>query len=228
MSDRLGHKQTAAMFALMVTARAVSNPELETIAGFRLDGKARTELNELDLVASHKEGRCFVHELTEQGWKWCGGELAHGTPPQPSPHSTLASTLYVVLEGLGGFLRREQLSLFDVFAVRPEAPAEPTAGAETAGPEPTRLSPARIEERILAAYTGLAREPRAWVGLVDLRPKLAGVPTEAVDAVLKELSRTGRASLVPDSNRKALKAADHEAAIRIGGEENHLISIEVS
>jgi hypothetical protein len=34
--------------------------------------------------------------------------------------------------------------------------------------------------------------------------------------------------LVPEANRKALTVADHEAAVRIGGEENHLISIEAS
>jgi hypothetical protein len=85
-----------------------------------------------------------------------------------------------------------------------------------------------IENRIRAAYSKLARSSRGWVGLVDLRPMLGDVSTQDVDAVLKELSRTGQAHLVPESNRKVLNAADHEAAIRIGGEENHLISIEAS
>jgi hypothetical protein len=33
---------------------------------------------------------------------------------------------------------------------------------------------------------------------------------------------------VPESNRKALTEADHDAAIRIGREDNHLLSIETS
>jgi hypothetical protein len=210
MSDRLGHKQTAAMFALMVIAREVSNPELETIVGFRLDGKERTGLNELHLVASHKQGRYYVHELTDQGWAWCGDELAKKTPPPPSPRSSLASALYVLLDGLDGYLRRENLRLFQIFKSR------------------TELTPEEIEDRIRGAYKELVRSPGGWVGLVDLRPLLGDVPTAVVNAVLKELSRTGQAHLVPESNRKVLNAADHEAAIRIGGEDNHLISIEAS
>lgn len=210
MSDRLGHKQTAAMLALMVIAREVSNPELEAIVGFRLDGKERVGLNELHLVDSHKQGRCYVHELTDQGWAWCGDELAKKTPPPPSPRSSLASALYVLMAGLDDYLVRENLRLFQVFAARAE------------------LKPGEIEDRIRDAYNQLARSPRGWVGLVDLRPMLGSVPTAAVNAVLKEMSRTGQAHLVPESNRKVLNAADHEAAIRIGGEENHLISIEAS
>ncbi|ONI71254.1 hypothetical protein ALI144C_48670 [Actinosynnema sp. ALI-1.44] len=194
----------------MRMARAVSNPELEAIANFRLDGKDRIGLNDLRLVASHKEGRCYVHELTDQGWAWCDDELSRKTPPPPSPRSSLASAAYVVFGGFNEYLRRDNLRLFEIF----------TANAE--------LTPDGIEERIRDAYNGLARSPGSWVGLVDLRPKLGDAPADAVDAVLKELSRTGRAHLVPESNRKVLTEADHDAAIRIGGEENHLISIEVS
>ena len=212
MTDRLGHKQTAAMLTLMVLGRAVSNPELHTIVGFSLDGRERVELNELKLVDSRPEGkrRAFVHQLTERGWEWCATELTARTPPPPAPRSTLVAALYLVVEGFEGHLRRERLRLTDVF--------------DTTGP----LSADEIEDRIRAHYQELARSPRDWVGLVDLRRRLGGIPGDQVDAVLRELSRTGRAHLVPESNRKALTDADHEAAIRIGGEDNHLISLEVS
>jgi hypothetical protein len=215
MTDRLGHKQTAAMFTLMALAREVSNPELRIIVGFAIDGKERIQLNDLDLVASRKEGRCFVHELTDRGWAWCGDELAAKTPPPPSPRSTLVPAVYVLLGEFDAYLRREKLRLADVFA--PDLPAVDT-----------ELTAVEIESRIRTAYRKLARSPRDWVGLVDLRPLLGEAPTPDVDAVLKELSRTGQVHLVPESNRKALTAADHEAAIRIGGEDNHLISIEAS
>jgi hypothetical protein len=210
MTDRLGHKQTAAMLTLMVLAREVSNPELRTIVGFAIDGKERVQLNELQLVTSRKEGRFFVHELTDHGWAWCGDELGAGTPPPPSPRSSLAVALYLLLGGLDGYLRREHLRLADVFVPDVELTAE------------------EIENRIRTAYRKLVRSPRDWVGLVDLRPMLGDAPTTEVDAVLKELSRTRQVTLVPESNRKALTAADHDAAIRIGGEDNHLLSIETS
>jgi hypothetical protein len=62
---------------------------------------------------------------------------------------------------------------------------------------------------------------------VDLRPKL-GAPAAEVDAVLKKLSSAGEVHLVPEDNRKALTAADHEAAIRIAGEDNHFVAFEAS
>jgi hypothetical protein len=210
MTERLGHKQTAAMFTLMVLAREVSNQELKTLVGFALDGQDRMGLNKLGLVASRKQGRPYVHELTDQGWAWCAEELTATKPPAPSPRSTLAPALYVLLNGLDGYLRRENLRLADVFTPNVELTTE------------------EIESRIRIAYRKLAPAPRDWVGLVDLRSMLGDAPRQDVDAVLKELSRTKQAVLVPESNRKALTAADHEAAIRIGGEDNHLLSIETS
>jgi hypothetical protein len=221
MSNRLGHKQTAAMFTLLVLGREVSNPELREIVGFTLDGKDLAGLKALGLVATRKPTRAFAHKITEKGVNWCRGELSHGTPPLPKARSLLVPAMYVLFAALDGYLVREKLSLAEVFAQR----VEPT-GTKTE--QRVELTGTEIEQRIEAAYRKLAGSSQDWVGLVDLRPLLGGAATKDVDAVLRELSRTGRVSLVPESNRKALTAADHEAAIRIGGEDNHLISIEAS
>ncbi|EOD64802.1 hypothetical protein [Amycolatopsis vancoresmycina] len=208
MTDRLGHRQTAAMFTLMVLGREVPNPELKELVGFTLTGKERTQLNDSGYVDSEKSGRTFVHQLTDSGWAWCEKELGAKKPPPPRPQSTLCTVLYLVLGGFDDFRRARNLRLADVFgAVVSSAPAED------------------LESRIRVAYRELVKEPRGWVGLVDLRPKL-GAPAAEVDAVLKRLSSEGKVHLVPEDNRKALTAADHEAAIRIGGEDNHLLSIE--
>jgi hypothetical protein len=207
---RLGHKQTAAMFTLMRMARAMSNPELKKLVGFTIDGDVRKGLNDARLVASRKVGRSFTHELTDDGWAWCDRELAAGSPPPPSPRSLLAVTLYLVAEGMSEYMRRERLQAADVFG------------------RPVEWTPTEIESRIRTAYQKLARSTQDWVGLVDLRPMLGDAPKADVDAVLKELSRTGQAHLVPEPNRKVLNDADHAAAVRIGGEDNHLIVIEAS
>ncbi|MFE5566242.1 hypothetical protein ACFQ68_14750 [Amycolatopsis japonica] len=206
MTDRLGQKQTAAMLVLMVIAREVSNPELNEMVGFKLDGKERRQLNELDFVASEQRGRPFYHELTERGWAWCQDELSREAPPLP--RTSLGSALYVVLGGLGRHLRREKLRLADLFMPEVDLTVE------------------EIESRIRIAYRKLSDAPRDWVGLVDLRPMLGEASSMDVDAVLKELSRSGQIRLIPESNRKTLTAAAHAAAVRIGGEDNHLLSIE--
>ncbi|HEX5401312.1 MAG TPA: hypothetical protein VFX16_03310 [Pseudonocardiaceae bacterium] len=210
MTERLAHKQTAAMLTLMVLAREVSNTELKTIVGFPLDGKYRLDLNKRGLVVSHKQGRAYAHELTDLGWAWCGDEIKTGTPPPPTPRSLLAPTFYLLLAALDDYLRRANLRLADVFVPAVE------------------LTPEEIESRIRAAYRELAPAPRDWVALADLRLKLGDAPRKDVDAVLKAMSSVKQAVLVPDSNRKALTPADHEAAIRVGGEANHLLSIETS
>ncbi len=209
MNERLGHKQTAAMFTLMVIGRKVSNPELKKIVGFPLDGKYRLDLNGREFVDSKLEGRCYVHELTDAGWAWCTDEIAAKTSP-PHSRSTLIDGLYILLGGLHDYLRREKLRLHEIFA--------PVVD----------LTPAEIETRVRAAYRKLAQSPGDWVALVDLRPLLGDAPKKDVDTGLKELSRARKVNLVPESNRKVLTAADHDAAIRIGGEDNHLISIEAS
>lgn len=210
MHERLSHKQSAAMIALMVHGQEMSNPELREAAGFSLDGRDRLKLNE-KYVSSRKSGRAFVHQLTDDGWHWCEEELAARNPPEPV-RSTLTVVAYLALHGFFEYLRLHNVRLKDVFT-----------GGEGNAPQAVNL-----EERIRTAYRKLARSPRDWVGLADLRPLLGGAAVAEVDAVLKQLSRTGQAHLVPESNRKALTDEDKEAAVRIGGEDNHLLSIEAS
>jgi hypothetical protein len=57
---------------------------------------------------------------------------------------------------------------------------------------------------------------------------LDGAPASDVDTVLKQLSGTAQAHLSPLSNRKLLTDADHAAAVRLGGEDNHRLLIEAS
>jgi hypothetical protein len=218
MTDRLGHTQTAAMFTLMVLGREVPNSELKKLVGFSLIKPERNQLEAMGYITSKKVGSSYVNELTDQGWAWCEKEMGAKTPPPPRPQSRVCSALYVVLGVLDEFLHHRNLRLADVFALQEEEPAE---AASSVDEEPD----GDLESRIRLAYRELVREPRGWVGLVDLRPKL-GAPAEEVDAVLKRMSSAGKVHLVPEDIRKALTAADHEAAIRIGGEDNHLLSIE--
>lgn len=221
MTDRLKHQQIAAMFTLMVLGREVPNQELLEVAGFTLTGPERTGLVDLGYIKSDRtgRGRSYVHLLKDSGWAWCEKELAAGSPPPQRGLSPLASALYVLLGGLEGYLQRANLRLADVFGPAAGVPTTEAPPAEDEG------SKGDLETRIRVAYRELVREPRGWVALVDLRPKL-GASAQEVDIVLKELSRAGAVHLVPEDNRKVLTPADHEAAIRIGGEDNHLLSIE--
>jgi hypothetical protein len=90
------------------------------------------------------------------------------------------------------------------------------------------LSDEEIEKRIRKGYRTLAPSSRDWVRLAALRLLLGDAPARDVDDVLKKLSKDGSIHLNPESDRKILTKEDHEAAIHIGGQENHLLSIEAS
>jgi len=44
--------------------------------------------------------------------------------------------------------------------------------------------------------------------------------------VLRQLNRSHQASVIPEQNQRVRTQADEDAAVRIGGENKHLISIE--
>jgi hypothetical protein len=200
--DNLGVAQRAALLALMLEGREVSNPELKERRKLTIVGLDRRRLNELKLVESRQEGRSFRHELTERGWKWCFVEF-HAEPPARA--GSLERGLYGVLSAVVRLVDREQLALTDAFT--PEA------------------EEADLEARIREVYRDLADEPKAWVSLTDLRPRLGDAPRTEVDEVLRRMDGTPKVTIIPEANQRTLTPEDRAAAVRIGDEENHLISI---
>ncbi len=66
-----------------------------------------------------------------------------------------------------------------------------------------------------------ACETDGWARLATVRME-SGLTHEAADTALTELHRAGHIRLEPNPNRQHLTAADHTAAIVIGGEPRHL------
>ena len=212
----LGIQERAALLVLMAAAREVSNPELERLAGFSLTGAKRNSLQDRKLIESRKGLRgAYFHTLTEDGWRWCAEELSAEVPKRAG---AAAGALYAVLGGLDRYLKRADLQLADVFNTKadvPSTPDEPVTGDVDA------------EQEIRAAYKRLAKEPRGWVSLLDLRRELDGVTREVVDEALRRMSRARQASLVPESNQRMLSPQQQDASLRIGGEDVHAVSIEL-
>ena len=224
--DDLTVRQRAVLFALLGEARQVANPELEQLIGVRLDGAERRDLNDRRLVESTRAGRAFAHELSDSGWRWCAQELAAAPTGRGS---SLERAHYRVFAVFARYLDAAGLSLADV--VRPEAGAEAeTAGAE-AEAEAARAEAAEVDLTacIEAGYRSLAVGSGEFVSLRELRlrlTELTGRPRPDVDSALAALFTAQRINLIPQSNQRALSDADREAALLIGGECKHLISIE--
>ncbi|MDX1874545.1 hypothetical protein SBI67_20690 [Mycolicibacterium sp. 120266] len=183
----------------MAQARPVPNPEMIAL-GPKLEKAGRDNLNALGLIESDRSTGRFVHELTDRGWRLCRDILTAGAPPRSTGP---AKTLYTVLAAFDRHLTRADLSLADVFGI----------------PAPT------VDDLVRTAYAKLAARPGAWVGLTSLRHAI-GIPRQDLDAALHAQYRTGAISLIPEENQKVLTAADREAAVLIGNQPKHLISIE--
>jgi len=208
-SSQLSGKERAALFALLAEARPLTNPELEEQVGFRLDGAACRKLNQLRLVKTVQPRRAFVHELTDAGWRWCADEL---TASRHADAKSIESALYRVMAVFGRYMQATGISLADVV----KASQEPA-------PEATQ-EPADVDARIMSAYHEVAAEPAQFVKLTDLRSRLADLSRTDIDEALERMYRSQRINLVPQSSPRALSAEDQEAALRIGGENKHLIS----
>jgi hypothetical protein len=187
----------------MAEAREVGNGELKELAGFALTGENKNKLNDLGLVESRKVNRAFAHQLTDKGWRHMREELLL-TPPNKQGRSALRS-MYTLLANLNRSLDRLQVPPGEFF--------------KQTAPE---VSP---EARIRAAYEALAPAPGDWVGLADLRDRLADLDRSTVDTALRALAREPGVRVIPVANTKSLTERDLAAALRIGAEDNHTLAI---
>jgi hypothetical protein len=206
------------VFALLSAARGLSNAELQALVGIPLEGKERRKLNDLKLVESEKEGRAFVHELSDAGWRWCTDELSAG----PEGRSTsVERSHYLVFAMFARCLATARLTLADLVSAAPDKPA---------GGKHVRRDAAAgdgdMTARVTAAYRALAAAPGDFVSLRDLRERLADIPRPALDGALAAMFSAQRVNLVPQDNQQALTAADRASALRLGGEYKHLMSVD--
>lgn len=204
--------QLAALIILMAEAREVSNKDLDEMAKFTLTGKDRTELEGRGLIETRKIGQRLSFQLTDQGWAFC--KQLHATEVNVGRNIT-ARSVFVLLDGLHRSLDRLRVSHADFFK-------------QSGDPVPEQRSVvdgSDVEGRIRAAYEELPKAPGGWVGLADLRERLSDLERTVVDRGLSDLLRQEGVRIIPAANTKALKQRDHVAALRIGDEDNHALSI---
>jgi hypothetical protein len=218
MTDtQLSLPERATLIALMTIVGEASNKDLHDRYGFTLVGKDRLHLAECGYVSTRKgvelPGRPFVHELTELGWSRARQELAATPPPRATKPYRL---LYGLANAFDRFLTGSHLTLADVFSADEVEHAE-VVEAQVAA-----------ETRIRAAYGELADKPGAPVRLLPLREHLADLPAPEFDAALLRLIQEPGVFLEPEPKLRSLTEADRKAAVRVGGEVKHLLSIEPS
>ena len=207
-----GIPERAVMIALMALNQETPNAELKRRYGLDLKKTTREKLNREGLLQSRNLGaRGFAHELTDAGWAWVVAEL---DAPMPSRAGSAGGALYALLNGLKAALEARGMVIQELFdpidSVDPAAPRQP-------GP---------LRDRIRQAYRSLASRPWDWVELRDLRAQLGDWPRREVDLELTRMFREKDVNLTLHEDRGRLTQADRDAALRLGVDDMHLISME--
>jgi hypothetical protein len=204
MSVALSTPARQALVALMLHVTEASNPDLRKLYSFTIEKSAREQLSREKLI-TWKKGlhNAIFHELTEEGWVRGRDEL---TLAPPEGVGAAWHLLYGAFRHLNGLMIKNKYPLSEVFASED-------------------LGPLSIEDRIRQAYGELAGGPGALVSLARLRDELPDIPRKHLDEVLLELDRQRAIQLEPDPNRKALSDGAKAAAIPLGGEDMHLLTI---
>lgn len=193
-----------ALIALMLHVTEASNPDLRRLYRITIEKSARDQLTREKLITWKKGPRgAIFHELTDQGWVRGRDEL---TMAPPEGVGAAWHLLYGMFRHLNGLMIKNGYQLSDVFT------------AEDPGP-------VSVEDRIRRAYGELAAEPGALVSLARLRDELPDVPRKDLDEALLDLDRQRAIQLEPDPHRMALSDRAKAAAIPLGGEDMHLITI---
>lgn len=212
--DDLTPSESAILIVLMAEAREILNTEFKDRYGIDVRKPNREKLNRLRLVATRTVGRTFAHQLDDKGWVRVQQALNFDSPKA---------------RALGGALAALQLNLRDRVLARGDyhSFSELFARSDVRGPAVAPAHGPGLEARIRATYAALAGEPGGWVSITRLRPFLADLPAAEVDEALRRLHREPGVDIAPESNQKMLTAADVEAALRVGGQDRHLLAIEV-
>jgi hypothetical protein len=164
-------------------------------------------------VEKHKGGTLWL-TITDKGWDWAEQHLA-----DPLPEKTFAGAfvLRAWLSRVKGYLQAKDVRLAEILATR----TMPAPG----GLGQVKHDHAALRERIRAAYHDVAGGFNRRVLLRDLRPKLADIDRDKVDAALMQMMRDEEASLMQLDYRPDVTDEDRDASLQIGSEPRHIIWI---
>lgn len=214
MTDNLTPSESALLIVLMSEAREISNPELEKRYQVTLTGASRKKLNDSGYVKSSKVGRSFVHVLDDKGWDRVHQELNFDSPRSRALGAALSALHDNLRERV---LRHGAYSRFAEMFSRAAAALDDDLD--------TRIRDEDLDARIRKVYDSLASHPGAWLKHTDVRRKLGDVPSEALDEAFRLLSLAADVEMMPESNQKMLTEEDRRNAVRVGGQDTHLIAI---
>lgn len=211
--DLTSGARQALVAMLVADEETMTDPVLHERFSLKI-GPKRQELSRAGFiaVADKKVKNAYVYSLTAEGRTRALAALAEPAPPGAKGAMADVRLLYAVSNILHRVIEEHGLDDGKVFKSVGTDVREPKTGQT-------------IEEQVLAAYHVLSKRHGDLVSLVRLRDRLADIKRETLDRTLKAMDRQRVIQLEPDPNRKALPAEAREAAVSIGGDDKHFITI---
>ncbi len=194
----------ALLALLLISEEPATNSMLHDRFGLKISKDSRDQLVAAKFITTWKGAhRAYHHLLTDSGRDRAIDELGKDAPPGTS---TGVRLFYAMANVLDRTINDHGLKATEIFS-RDTTPS------------------ASVEDQIISAYERLAKRGGELVSLVRLRGELSAVPRDVMDRTLKSMDRHRAIHLDPDPNTKALPPEAHTAAIRLGGEDKHFITI---
>lgn len=213
MPVTLSQRERFILLALLVHQPAidVSNKELKAAFGLDIEKGEREDLVEAGFLSfiRAKGSTANLYTLTAHGRERALTELSGDADPK-SPVNL--RVVYAVFNAVHRFLRRNHLTADAVFNAQEDLSAEDSLDE-------------KVSSSIEDVYRKLAEGRSMWVPLRELRAALTDVPREHLDEALTILYSRRLIHLISESNRKALRPVDHEAALDIAGDPKHFLAI---
>lgn len=194
---------------LLMSEKSVTNAMLDERFKIKIAKGTREKLEQEDFISARRQKPTsgpFFHELTDSGRAQARAVLSAPPPEKASGSFADVRLLYAIGKILDRVIRDYGLDEEKVFHP---------------GSEPPRS----IADDVIAAYQSLGARPGELVSLADLRDRLQEVDRDTLDVTLKSMDRQRTIQLEPEPNRKALTREMREAAVSLGGEDKHYITI---
>lgn len=203
----LNGTQRAVLFALLTGPGEQTNRELRQRVGLGLTGRDRLGLKNAGLIESEMVGNAYVHTLSPAGADHCVAALDPGAGPAERVLFALIADLSEHLNSTDYVLAKAVRTILHGGSIQYD-----------------------LETHIGTAYSQAADgRSESFIRLTELRPLLPrGLDRGAVDEALRQMYRDHKINLVPIADNASITADDRAAALDIGGEEKHRISMQRS
>lgn len=225
MSEKLGSWEALLLWMLLAEGGTAYRADLQKKKLLPSDdAKPAKALARAGLILREKrpgQGTGLWLEVTEKGWA-----KAVESFDVALPDSRLGSkVLHTWLTKLQAYMRAGNVALADILGPQPNPGGR--HGDEAHAPEPPEtLDYPALRDRIRAAYLAVTGgQFNTRVFLSDLRPRLAAMPHELVDAALKRMHLEDGTTLMSLDNPREITAAVRDAAVTFSGVPMHLLWI---